>query len=211
MTIAAFINQKGGCGKSTATCHYAYWLERTGEKVAVIDSDAQQSVSRWLKGMESAIPCYVIHDADQLMEEIPRVAMEFERVLVDGSAGITEATRCILLRSDLVIIPVQPTGLDLSSATEAIRLVKQAQSVRSGAPPYYTLLNRAVRGTRLSNEAIQFLQDKNMLKTVLHQRQAIADCFGQGAVVWTLPPSDAVKQAGKEFEALCQEIKRVSS
>lgn len=206
MTIVSFINQKGGCGKSTTTCHFAYWLHQKGKEVAVIDSDAQQSVSRWLSGMDSAIQCLVMQDPDQLMEDIPKVAANFDYVLIDGSAGITEATRCILLRSDVVVIPIQPTGLDLSSAGDAIRLVKQAQSVRNGLPKFHILLNRVVRGTRLYSEALQFLQDKRMLKTVIPQRQAIADCFGQKAVVWTLPLNEAVKEAGREFDALCQEM-----
>ncbi|MBW4635761.1 MAG: AAA family ATPase [Iphinoe sp. HA4291-MV1] len=209
MTVVSFINQKGGCGLAATTCHFAYWLHQKGKEVAVIDSDAQQSVSRWLTGMESVIQCFVMHDPDQLMEDIPKVTASFDYILVDGSAGITEATRCILLRSDVVIVPVQPTGLDLSSANDAIRLVKQAQSVRGGLPKFHILLNRVVRGTRLYSEAVQFLQDKHMLKTVIPQRQAIADCFGQKSVVWTLPGNESAKEAAKEFEALCQEIMEV--
>jgi len=211
MTVVAFINQKGGCGKSTTTCHYAYWLNRKGKKVAVIDSDAQASVSRWLKSMESDVPCHILHDPDQLMEEIPTVAANYDYVLVDGSAGITEATRCILLRADVVIIPVQATGLDLSSATDAIRLVRQAQSVRAGLPEFHVLLNRVVRGTRLRTEAMEFLKDKHLLKSMISQRQAIADCFGQGAVAWTLPSGESAREAAKEFDELCKELMRVSN
>lgn len=208
MPVISFVNQKGGCGKSTTTCHLAYWMMKRRHRVAVVDSDAQQSVTRWLKGMDTNIESYVMNDPDQVMDEIPKLAPNYDYVIVDGAGGISEVTRCILLRSDLVIIPVQPSGLDLSSANDAIKLVKQAQSVRGGAPKVHTLLSRAVKGTRLRKEAIEYLKDKAMLKTVIHQRQAIADCFGQAAVIWTLPGNESTEEAAKEFEALCKEIKR---
>jgi chromosome partitioning protein len=206
MPVIAFINQKGGCGKSTNTCHLAYWMSAQGHRVAVIDSDSQQSVTRWLKGMKSPIATHIISDPDELVEQIPNISADNDYVLVDGAAGISESTRCILLRADLVVVPVQPTGLDLSSANDAIRLVKQAQSVRAGLPKAKILLSRAVKGTRLYEEAKDFLKEKPLLRTVVHQRQIVADCFGQLAVVWTLPKSKAAQDAAEEFDRLCQEI-----
>lgn len=209
MAVIAFVNQKGGCGKSTASCHLAYWLMKRKHNVALVDADAQQSVSRWLKAMDIPVSSYVMGNPDQVMDELPKLKPNYDYIIVDGAGGLSEVTRCIILWSDLVIIPVQPSGLDLTSANDAIKLVKQAQLVRNGAPQVCTLLSRAVKRTRLRKEAIEYLSDKSMLKTVIHQHQAIADCFGQGAVVWTLPGSDS-SMAANEYEALCKEIKRVA-
>lgn len=209
MPVIALINQKGGCGKSTNSCHIAYWLMKQGYSVAVIDSDSQQSVTRWLKNMGSPIQSFVMGDPDELVEKIPVIAEAHDFVVVDGAAGITETTRCILLRADLVIVPVQPSGLDLSSANDALRLVKQAQSVRNGLPKVKILISRAVKGTRLYDEAIAFLKEKPLFATAIHQRQAVADCFGQAAVVWTLPKSKGAQEGIEEFNALCSEILEV--
>ena len=55
-----------------------------------------------------------------------------------------------------------------------MRLVKQAQSVRGGLPQAALFLSRAVKGTRLKEEAIALL-NKNpgavLLKTAIHQKQ----------------------------------------
>jgi chromosome partitioning protein len=206
MPVIALINQKGGCGKSTNSCHIAHWLMKQGHSVAVIDSDSQQSVTRWLKNMGSPIQSFVMGDPDELVEKIPVIAEAHDFVVVDGAAGITETTRCILLRADLVIVPVQPSGLDLSSANDALRLVKQAQSVRNGLPKVKILISRAVKGTRLYEEAREFLKEKPLFSTTIHQRQAVADCFGQAAVVWTLPKSKGAQEGIEEFNALCSEI-----
>jgi chromosome partitioning protein len=206
MPVISFINQKGGCGKSTNSVHLAWALSDKKKSVIVIDADAQQSVSRWLKMMESSIECRVIQDSNELVELIPQIAQNYDYVIVDGAGGLSESTRCILLRSDLTIIPVQPTGLDLSSGNDAIRSVNQAQSVRGGLPKLRILLSRAVKGTRLYTEAVQFFKEQPLMDTVIHQRQAIADCFGQGAVAWTLPKDKSVREAIAEFDSLCDEI-----
>ena len=209
MTIIALINQKGGCGKSTTAVHFSYWLAtKKKTKVLLVDADAQQSSSGWLEGMESPIPHKVVQTPDDLLEQIPELAKQCSQLVVDGPASLAEATRAILFRADFAIIPVQPTGVDLRSASEAVRLIKQAQSVRGGPPAAAVFLSRAVKGTKLKDEAIALLSqtpEVTMLKTVIHQKQAIADTSGQSATVWDLPSRPA-KESGQEYERLFKEI-----
>jgi len=128
-------------------------------------------------------------------------------LIVDGSAGLSETTRAILFRTDLAIVPCQPTGVDLRSASDAVRLIRQAQSVRKGDPKAAVFLSRAVKGTKLLDEAIALLEKTEIpvLKTVLYQRQVIADTFGQSAVVWELPGRPAA-QSAREFSKLFTEV-----
>jgi chromosome partitioning protein len=65
-----------------------------------------------------------------------------------------------------------------------------------------------VKGTKLKDEAIALLSqtpEVTMLKTVIHQKQAIADTSGQSATVWDLPSRPA-KESGQEYERLFKEI-----
>jgi chromosome partitioning protein len=209
MTIIALINQKGGCGKSTTAVHFTYWLAtKKKQKVLLVDADAQQSSSQWLSGMESQIPYKVVQTPDDLLEQIPELAGQFNPLIVDGPASLAEATRAILFRTDLAIVPVQPTGVDLRSASDAVRLIKQAQSVRGGPPSAAVFLSRAVKGTKLKDEAYALLsqtKDVTMLKTVIHQKQALADTSGQSATVWDLPGRPA-EESAREYERLFKEI-----
>ncbi len=209
MTIIALINQKGGCGKSTTAVHFTYWLAaKKKKKVLLVDADAQQSSSQWLESMEQAIPYKVVQTPDDLLEQIPELARQYDLLVVDGPASLAEATRAILFRTDLAIVPVQPTGVDLRSASDAVRLIKQAQSVRSGPPSAAVFLSRAVKGTKLKDEAIALLSktpEVTMLKTVIHQKQAIADTSGQSATVWDLP-SVRAKESAREYERLFKEF-----
>lgn len=209
MAIIALINQKGGCGKSTTAIHFTYWLAtKKKKKVRLVDADAQQSSSQWLSGMELSIPYKVVQTPDDLLEQIPELALECDWLLVDGPASLAEATRAILFRADLAVIPVQPTGVDLRSASDAVRLIKQAQSVRGGSPTAAVFLSRAVKGTKLKDEALALLgktPEVTVLKTVIHQKQAIADTSGQSATVWDLPSRPASESA-REYERLFKEI-----
>jgi len=207
MPVISFVNQKGGCAKSTTSVHFAYWLTQKKKNVLLVDADAQGSSSIWLKSMEVPIVVEVMQSPDDLLEQIPELASKCDALVVDGAAGLSETTRAILFRTDLAIVPCQPTGVDLRSASDAVRLIRQAQSVRGGAPKAGVFLSRAVKGTKLLDEAIALLGKTGVpvLKSVIYQRQIVADTFGQSATVWDLGGKPAL-EASKEFEALFKEI-----
>ena len=213
MSVISLINQKGGCSKSTTAVHLSYWLSGKGHSVQLIDADAQGSSSTWLKSMEdNPIPVTVLQSPDELLEQIPELAAQCDYLVVDGPAGLAESSRAILFRTDLAVVPCQPTGLDLQSASDAVRLIKQAQSVRGGAPKAAVFISRAVKGTKLKDEAIALLsktKEVTVLKTVIHQKQVIADTFGQAATIWDLSGRSATDSA-REYEKLFFEIIKMS-
>jgi chromosome partitioning protein len=209
MTIIGLINQKGGVSKSTTSIHLAYWLSvKKKKKVLLVDADSQKSSSQWIDGMDKEIPVSILQSPDEILEQLPDLSRNYEYVIVDGPASLSEATRAILFRCDVAVIPTQPTGVDLRSASDAMRLVKQAQSVRGGLPKALIFLSRAVKGTRLKEEAISLLSqipDSQFLKAVIHQKQAIADTSGQSATVWDLSGT-AAAESGQEYNSLFKEI-----
>jgi chromosome partitioning protein len=207
--IIAFVNQKGGCAKSTTAVHFAYWLVQQGKQVLVVDADAQRSSSQWCSKMEPTIATHVLQSPDDLLDQLTDLAATVDYLVVDGPAGLSEATRAILMRADLAVVPVQPSGIDVQSAADAVRLIKQAQSVRQGPPQALMFLSRAVKGTKLKTEALELLGKLaptiKVLKSVIHQKQVIADSSGQAATVWDLGGQPA-KDSGKEYQRLFKEI-----
>ena len=207
MGLIALVNQKGGCMKSTTSVHLVRWLESQGRNVALVDADAQRSSSIWLESMESPTTVHVLQSPDDLLEQLPEIASQHNYTIVDGPAGLSEATGAILFRADLAVVPCQPTGVDLRSAADAIKLVRQAQSVRNGPPVAAVFLARAVKGTRLKDEALALLEQTQVpiLRTVVHQKQVVADTFGQQATVWDLP-GRAASESASEFEQLFKAV-----
>jgi chromosome partitioning protein len=204
MPIVAIINQKGGAGKSTVAVHLARWLQKRKESVLVVDADAQCSSSKWLDRLKQKVTCKIIQAPDELLDELPKFTDSYNWIIVDGPAALSETTRAIILVADLAIVPCQPTGVDLESASDTVRLIHQAQRIRQGIPKAAMFVNRAVKGTKLKDEAIEVLRlmpGVTVLETVIHQRQILADCFGQNSTVFDLSGSTA-GIARREIEQL---------
>lgn len=202
--ITALINQKGGVGKSSTAIHFAYWLQQQKHKVLLIDSDAQGSSSMWCKSL--GIEAIAETNPNTLAEEIPNWIEGFDRVVIDGAGGLTETTRVILYFSNVALIPCQPTALDLVSSGSAVKLIKQAQRFRDdlvGA----TFINRAIPRTKLMSEAqtaLSGIEGISHLKTVIYQRQCIADAFGQEQTVFEM--GAAGEKSANEYHQLFEEV-----
>lgn len=205
----AVVNQKGGTGKSSTAVALCYWLSlKQNRKTLLVDADAQRSSSMWLSTLTEKIPFEVISDADTLLEKLDGLVQKFEYVIVDGPGSLAEVTRAIVLLADLAIIPCQPTGLDLGSAFDTVRLILQARQIRKGMPYSAAFLSRAVKGTRLKDEARELLgtmPDLKVLKSVIHQRQVVADAVGQQATVWNQRDRAAAESA-REYNNLFTEV-----
>lgn len=97
MPIIAFTNQKGGCAKSTSSVHLCHWFHKQGHEVTLIDADAQRSSSIWVQSMGiKEIEIEILQSPDDLLERIPDIASSSDYTVVDGPAGLSEATRAIL-------------------------------------------------------------------------------------------------------------------
>jgi chromosome partitioning protein len=211
MPTIAIVNQKGGAGKSTIAVHLARWLQRQKKAILFVDADGQRTSSIWLESLENEMPFRVLQNPDELLDQLPKLAKEYEWVLVDGPATLSETTRALLLWADLALIPCQPAGVDLASASDTVRLVRQAQAIRGGLPKAVLFLNKAIKGTKLKDEAfavLQQVQDVELLKTIIHQRQIITDSFGQGATVFDLTGTPA-GTARRELDSLFKQAMEV--
>ena len=190
--LVAFVNSKGGVGKSTIAVHYAVAERERGRRVALIDSDVQESSTRWLKELADGISVYRLPTPDDVLEEAPKLKEQYDLVIADGPAGLSEVTRAILLRADVALLPCGPSTMDLRPAKDSMRVLKQAQSVRNGAPKAFFIPNKLQANTRLSRELLSTAETLGLpLLPGLHLRQVYADAVGQGTVVWRMPNARA--------------------
>jgi chromosome partitioning protein len=199
--IIALTNSKGGVGKSTLAVHLAVWWQEQGAKVALVDADAQGSSSVWLHETAPDLPVLRLQTADEILEGVPKLQTQFEHLIIDGPAGLSEVTRAILLVADMALLPCGPSALDLRAVNDAIRVVKQAQAIRHGPPQAMLVPNKLQVQYRLSRELVEMLSTLEIPATKgLRLRQAYADAAGQGTVVWRLGPSG--ENAGNEIREL---------
>jgi len=185
--IVALSNSKGGVGKSTLAVHLGVWWTELHHHVALIDADAQGASSIWLHEAMPQAPVFRLQTPDEILEQVPKMQQDYEHLVLDGPAGLSEVTRAILLVANLALLPCGPSLLDLRAAHEATRVLKQAQQIRQGPPQAVLVPNKLQVQYRLSREFMETLKSFEIrVATGLRLRQAYAEAAGQGTVVWRL-------------------------
>ncbi len=186
-TVIALTNSKGGVGKSTVAVHLAAWCHRCGQHTALVDADAQGASSVWLHEAEPDIAIARLQTPDEILDQVPRLATQFDVLVIDGPAGLSEVTRAVLLVANLALLPCGPSVLDLRALQEAIRVVEQAQRIRGGPPQAMLVPNKLQVQYRLTQELLATVQSLGVPALGgLRLRQAFADAAGQGTLVWRL-------------------------
>lgn len=203
MRVVSVLNRKGGVGKSTVACQLARALQLEGLEVMIVDTDAQGTASDWAETGEET-PLVVKIDRATLEDDIPKAGSQFDVVVVDGAAKASRMNSSAVKASDLVLIPIQPSAVDVWPITEMVDIIKARQQA-VGSPQARFLVSRAIVGTNLASTITDALNglDVPVLQSRVHQRVVYAEAMGQGVGVMDLDPSS--KAAG-EVEALAQEV-----
>ena len=186
--------------------HLAVWLSERGRKVVLVDADAQGASSVWLKEAAPDISIVRLQTPDDILEQIPKLQAEADEVVVDGPAGLSELTRTILFVTEFAILPCGPSVLDLRAVNDAIRVVRQVQTIRKGPPRAVLVPNRLQVQYRLSQELLEASKGLEIPAVGgLRLRQAYADAVGQGTVVWRMSTQSA-RDAAAEVQQLFSEL-----
>ncbi len=127
--LVVFAATKGGVGKTTLAVHNAVWLYDRGFRVALLDVDDQFLSSDWVRKVEPEITVRQATTARQVVREVDDLLRTHDFVIGDGPQGKDEVTVALLLKADMVVVPLLASGLDLNSTiavtTELIRAVRR--------------------------------------------------------------------------------------
>ena len=127
LTVA---QQKGGAGKTTMAAHLAaFWADK-GYPVGLIDVDRQASLTRWYERRQ----CALKHEAGRMhlsatsgwsiRSEVQRLGREHKIVIIDTPPHGDSESRFALRVASLVIVPVQPSPLDLWATQSVLEMAR---------------------------------------------------------------------------------------
>ena len=126
--VISFLNQKGGVGKTTVSFNVVCELASRGKKVLFVDSDLEGSVSLLNEARESDLGFPIVSIANpSINKAVQQIKADYEYIVIDGIPSISKITQSTILASDVVVIPMQPSGVDVWATESLIEMVDAAR------------------------------------------------------------------------------------
>jgi len=190
-------NSKGGCGKTTIATNLASYYATRNHGTALVDYDPQGSSALWLKARNGheheihGISAYKQQSNLTTQSWQLRVPQDTTRVILDTPAGIPQQQLSTLIRqSDVIIVPVLPSPIDIRAATHFIGNILLNPEYRRNPKHIAVIANRVKRNTLIYGKLELFLKSlKIPFIGSLRDTQNYVKASDQGLGVhdWTTP------------------------
>ena len=212
--IISVTSLKGGVGKSTIAQNLAVCFAHSDYKVCIVDADANQSALRWSGHRDEslpAVPVYGLTDGMELSKNVKHLNQTYEIVIIDGTPSLSQMTSKIILLADLLIIPIQPSGLDLWATEKFLERYQDAVQQKEEPIPARFLINQN-QTTNLSREVKEVLEETNIpvFQTSLRTRIAYREAVPKGLAVYEYKDDKAKAEIIELFKELTAVIQKIS-
>jgi chromosome partitioning protein len=208
MKTLAVLMQKGGSGKTTTAFNLAVAYALGGFSTVLLDLDPQASACRIADGRGDDGPIVQDCAAARLVQAIVAAAdAGADMCILDTPPKAEHASLAAARAADLVIVPIQPTRLDLDALKETADILALAKTpamvVINRAPP--TPNSQVVSQTR---GVVMEGFDLPVAATVMHNRIAYQHGMTMGQGVLEYEPGGS---AAAEIKALMAEVSKAIS
>lgn len=154
MRTVLVASSKGGVGKSTIATNLAAHYALEGKRTVLIDADRQKSSTHWTEkraGLSSAV--LPIDGTRRNWEK--QVPADTQFAVIDAPAGaMGDDLEPFLARADAVLVPVNPSMIDLEATVPFLNSIAANARVKKGKLPVALIGNRLKPWTSASQQAV---------------------------------------------------------
>lgn len=131
MTTVAYLNTKGGVGKTTSSIMTAEAARRAGFSTAVLDADPQGSASEWAEGAAAngAPLRFDVEDANRATMARKAEKIDVAYLFIDTAPNDPAVIQAAVDIADLTIIPTRSTPADLHRAIQTYESISGAAAL----------------------------------------------------------------------------------
>jgi len=185
--VVAVLNQKGGSGKTTIATNLARGLQLEGLDVLIADADPQRTASEWgdLRDEDWDLPPVVGVNGSTIENDLQSIGAAYDVVVIDGAPALDSLNVKTLKASDVVLLPVRPSGPDVWAGEELVDLIHTRRDATGGSPKAAFVVSQQVARTNLAGEIGEILDAYGLpvLDGRTGQRVAYAEALSVGTTV----------------------------
>jgi len=123
------------------------------------------------------------------MSQIKELATKYGFLVIDLPAGLQYSLAAVTAISDLILVPVNPSGLDFHSTKKFIDLIWKSRELRgTGRPDCVIVPNRIDARTTIAHDMSPYRQFGERMSQPIHVRKAFSDAFESGQWAGSLAP-----------------------
>jgi chromosome partitioning protein len=197
MKVLSLICQKGGTAKTTTAINLAVEAQAYGLEVVVIDLDPQVSACDWKDIRGDAPPVVAACPAPHLDRTLKAAAENgADLVIIDTAGRTNDAAGAAANAADLIIVPLQPSLIDLKTLGATLDIIRLA-----GSRPTRALLARVRAVGSRHEETVAWLsgQGVEVCPVMLGERIVYQDAYARGLGVAEAEPGG---KAAEEIKAV---------
>lgn len=202
MKTIALLGAKGGGGKSTLAIHLSVAAMIDGRRSAIADVDPQKSAAFWRNARTRAEPEVVSVSAGNLDDALKAAKNDGYQVLfLDTPPHTASVTAKAAKLADYILIPVQPSPLDIAALSPTVEIVKASNK------PSAVVINRTQARSVDTADALEAVKAMGLTAApvCISDRVAYKRALLEGL---TVNEYDATGAAASEITALWTWIKK---
>lgn len=153
---------KGGSGKTLTALYLAFGLARRGDRVLVIDADANNASARDWRNNTEGWPgnVSVVRLDGPLVDDVRSWMPDFDHLLIDTGPGHPDVMRQALAVTGELLVPVGPSPIEMRQVASTLRIAAEVDSFTPVS--VRVLLTRMQAGTLMARHAREYLEGQGI-------------------------------------------------